>query len=184
MSQKVSSSQSLKKVLQQQKLYFITLLFALLYLYAGHMWAVEGLPPSMTHAQGGEPVTATVTAILTDTDAARPNIAKFKHIRFTAQPVSYTHLQQAGNGRFSCAGLPHKAHRFTGTDLQVKIVQHDPLRVIAEYYIAEFDFSLKLRTRDRTGHILNFRHQLHHFIKAGKTGHTPDHHLHKYGQTV
>lgn len=53
MSQKVSSLQSLKKVLQQQKLYFITLLFALLYLYAGHMWAVEGLPPSMTHAQGG-----------------------------------------------------------------------------------------------------------------------------------
>lgn len=85
MSQKVSSLQSLKKVLQQQKLYFITLLFALLYLYAGHMWAVDGLPPSMTHAQGGEPVTATVTAILTDTDAVRPNIAKFKHIRFTAQ---------------------------------------------------------------------------------------------------
>lgn len=85
MSQKVSSLQSLKKVLQQQKLYFITLLFALLYLYAGHIWAIEGLPPSMTHAQGGEPVTATVTSILTDTDAARPNIAKFKHIRFTAQ---------------------------------------------------------------------------------------------------
>lgn len=85
MSQRFSLLHSCKHLILHQKLYLATLLAALCYLLIGHMWAMEGLPPSMTHTQGGEPVTAKVTSIITDTAAARPNVAKFKHIRFTAK---------------------------------------------------------------------------------------------------
>ena len=77
--------ESLKNRILQQKLYLVTWLVALCYLFLGHMWAVEGLPPAPAHSRGGEPVTAQVTSIISDTDAARPDMAEFKHIRFTAE---------------------------------------------------------------------------------------------------
>ena len=91
--------------------------------------------------------------------------------------------QQACQRRFACTGSTHKGHLFTGSNVQIKMLQYRLILQITKGYILKGNAALNLTCSNRIRCIVNLHLMLHHLIKAVIAGHTALVHFRKHQQT-